>query len=139
MFSTRTDYYSIIAKAVSALDRNTEDARRGLYQRARSALNTAMHGADPTLNPSDILVAQMSLEEAIGRVEAEARRDRRALRPKTRPSNSDQRNPRGDETDSGHGRDNWLSEVLARASRENYGWGDDERDLTRPRELGRNR
>jgi len=74
------DYYSIIAKAVGALDWNTGDARGRLYERARAALIAEMRGATPALNQSDILVARISLEEAIGKVEAEARRDRSAHR-----------------------------------------------------------
>ena len=34
------DYYSLIAKAVGALDLNTEKARRRLYERARTALRS---------------------------------------------------------------------------------------------------
>jgi hypothetical protein len=137
------DYYSIIAKAVSALDSNTGDARRRLYERARAALIAEMRGANPALNQSDILVARISLEEAIGKVEAEARRDRRAHLPIATPSTSLSRGKAlsgysSGETDSGPGRDNWLSELLARASREDCGWGDDQ-DLTPPRELGRYR
>jgi hypothetical protein len=184
------DYYSIITKAVSALDKNTESARRKLYERARAALITGMRRAVPALNQSDILVARISLEEAIGKVEAEARRGHLAHRPIATPSTSlphagvvaassrpamkngeygsgqlmrfwtrvlrrdgdgapaNERGPRGalgeplsgyssGETDSGHGRDNWLSEVLARASRD--GRGDDDQDFAPPRELQRNR
>jgi len=160
------DYYSIIAKAVGALDWNTGDARGRLYERARAALIAEMRGATPALNQSDILVARISLEEAIGKVEAEARRDRSAHRALATPSTSlprvvvvasirdgdgapgDEHKPpegRGEtpsgysphETDSCQGRANWLTEVLARASREDYGWGDDQ-DLTQPRELGPN-
>jgi hypothetical protein len=73
----RDGYYSIIAKAVRALDRNSGDARRRLYERARAALLAKMRSADPALDLSDILAAQMSLELAIGEVEADAQRDRR--------------------------------------------------------------
>jgi hypothetical protein len=52
------DYYSIVAKAVRALDLNTEMARRRLYERARGALR------------SKIAAAEMSLETAIEAVEA---------------------------------------------------------------------
>src|ERR1700674_1047704 len=110
------DYYSIIAKAVCALDTSTGDARRRLYERARAALIAEMRRANPALNQSDILVARISLEEAIGKVEAEARSGYSL-----------------GETDSEQGRDNWLSELLARASRDDCGWGDDQ-DLTPPRE-----
>jgi hypothetical protein len=68
------DYYSIIAKAVGALDPNTGEARRRMYERARGALNGKTRSAGLPLDRSDILSAQMSLEEAIARVETEALR-----------------------------------------------------------------
>jgi hypothetical protein len=68
------DYYTIIAKAVEALDPNTGEARRRLYERARGALGGATQSAELSLAKSDILSAQMSLEEAIARVETEALR-----------------------------------------------------------------
>ena len=66
------DYHSIIAKAVSALDLNTEKARRRLYERARAALRSKMHSAYPPFHQSEIATAEMSLEMAIEAVEAEA-------------------------------------------------------------------
>jgi hypothetical protein len=68
------DYYSIIAKAVATLDPNTGEARRRIYERARGALNGETRSAGLALNKSDIVSAQMSLEEAIARVEIEALR-----------------------------------------------------------------
>jgi hypothetical protein len=68
------DYYTIIAKAVAALDPNTGEARRRIYERARGALSGETRSAGLPLNKSDILSAQMSLEEAIARVEIEALR-----------------------------------------------------------------
>jgi hypothetical protein len=63
----RDGYYSIIAKAVRALDRNSGDARRRLYERARAALLAKMRSAENALDEADILVAQASLErEGIG-------------------------------------------------------------------------
>ena len=68
------DYYSIIAKAVEALDPNTGEARRRIYERARGALSGETRSTGLRLDKSDILAAQMSLEEAIARVETEALR-----------------------------------------------------------------
>jgi hypothetical protein len=68
------DYYSIIAKAVEVLDPNTGEARRRIYERARGALGGETRSPGLPLNKSDILAAQMSLEEAIARVETEALR-----------------------------------------------------------------
>jgi hypothetical protein len=82
MFNIRPrkgDYYTIMAKAVGALDSNTGDVRRLLYERARAALLAELLGADPAPHPSDIMAAQMLLELAIGEVEADAQRDQRAL------------------------------------------------------------
>jgi hypothetical protein len=72
------EYYSIIAKAVSALDLNTEKARRRLYERARTALLSEMHRAYPRFRRSEIAAAEMSLEMAIDTVEAEAVREQNA-------------------------------------------------------------
>jgi hypothetical protein len=47
-----------------------------------------LHGADPALNPSDIMAAQMLLELAIGEVEADAQRDQRALQTMDAPSSA---------------------------------------------------
>jgi hypothetical protein len=72
----------MIAKAVAALHPNTGDARRRLYERARTALLTELRSADP----SDIMAAQMLLELAIGEVEADAQRDQRARQTMDAPS-----------------------------------------------------
>jgi hypothetical protein len=82
------DYYTIMAKAVGALDPNTGHARRLLYEHARAGLLAELHGADPALNPSDIMAAQMLLELAIGEVEADAQRDQRALQTMDAPSSA---------------------------------------------------
>jgi len=71
-----------MAKAVGALEPNTGDARRRLYERARTALVTELRSADP----SDIMAAQMLLELAIGEVEADAERDQRARQTMDAPS-----------------------------------------------------
>jgi hypothetical protein len=146
------DYYSIIAKAVSMLDPNTEGARRRLYERARSAVIAEMHRAEPALDESDIVAAQMSLELAIGEVEAEAQREQRrpevldrlsyrrngaSSKPSFPANENDQHGggpltrlwaqffrrdsesvEDGGEADCREGRDTWLTELLARASRE---------------------
>jgi hypothetical protein len=66
------DYYSILARAVWDLDRNTAAARRRLYERAHSALLSEMQNAFPRIARSEIMIAQMALDIAIGQVEAEA-------------------------------------------------------------------
>jgi hypothetical protein len=66
------DYYSILERAVSRLDPNTPAARRKLYDRACSALLSGMQKAYPPIPRSEIMVAQMALDTAIGQVEADA-------------------------------------------------------------------
>lgn len=92
------DYYSIIARAVATLDPNTGEARRRLYERARGALGGETRSAGLPLDKSDILAAQMSLEEAIARVETEALRaeeTRAAARSAPRPVAPIAKNGRG--------------------------------------------
>jgi hypothetical protein len=174
------DYYSIMVKAVRALDRNTGDARRRLYDRARAALLAEMRSVDLALALSDIMAAQMCLEEAIGKIEADAGPDEPAQvaidtpsttsprggvvaapRPPANQNDEQRRGPltrlwtrvfrragvgalsRGeapfghspDESDYWEGRDPWLTELLARASREVR---NDDQDFAPKRELRRN-
>ena len=68
------DYYPLIAKAVSGLDKSTGEARRALYERARNALVTQLRGVVPALSEQDITRERLALEEAIRKVEAEATR-----------------------------------------------------------------
>jgi hypothetical protein len=82
------DYYPLIAKAVSGLDKSTGEARRALYDRARTALLGQLRGVEPALSEADITRERLSLEEAIRRVEAEAVRRSRGEPP---PSRADYR------------------------------------------------
>lgn len=84
-----TDYHPLIARAVDGLTKNTGDARRALYERARSALVTQLRGVEPALSESDITKERLALEEAIRKVEAEAAR--KAL---SEPKNSGRTEPR---------------------------------------------
>jgi hypothetical protein len=72
------DYHSVLARAVTGLDLNTPAARRRLYERARIALSSEMHGAYPRFHRSEIAAAEMSLEMAIEAVEAQAVREQNA-------------------------------------------------------------
>jgi hypothetical protein len=81
-----TDYYTLIAKAVTGLEKSTGEARRGLYDRARSALVAQLRGVTPALSESDITREWSSLEEAIRKVETEAaRRSRTDPAPRAAP------------------------------------------------------
>jgi hypothetical protein len=75
------DYYPLIAKAVSGLEKSTGEARRALYDRARSALVAQLRGVTPALSESDITRERLSLEEAIRKVETEAARRSRTDPP----------------------------------------------------------
>ena len=72
-----TDYQPLIARAVEGLGKSTGEARRSLYERARSALVTQLRSVDPPLSESDITRERLALEEAIRRVEADAARKAR--------------------------------------------------------------
>ena len=43
------DYYPLIAKAVTGLEKSTGEARRALYDRARSVLVAQLRGVTPAL------------------------------------------------------------------------------------------
>lgn len=68
------DYHPLIAKAVAGLEKNTSEARRHLYERARNALVTQLRSVTPALAESEITRERLALEEAIRKVEAEAAR-----------------------------------------------------------------
>jgi hypothetical protein len=68
------DYYPLISRAVAGLDKNTGEARRAVYERARGALLAQLRGVTPALNESDITRERLALEEAIRKVEAESAR-----------------------------------------------------------------
>jgi hypothetical protein len=148
----KADYYSIVAKAVGALDPNTRRARQQLYERARSAMISEMEGAYPPFHGSEIAAAKMSLENAIEKVEADAVRRRSTpiaraaaadyvpvVAIRTPPANQDGElrgslkklwsgiisRAAGSEQPT-TGRDTWLTELLARAS---YGADNDEQDF----------
>ena len=66
------DYFPVLDRAVAALDPNTKDARRVLYDRARRALVDGLRSSDPTLSDTDLKTQSVALEAAIRRVETEA-------------------------------------------------------------------
>jgi class 3 adenylate cyclase len=67
-----TDYHRLIIRAVGALDRNTAEARRALYERARSALLAELRSREPAFLATDITKQRVALENAIREVEADA-------------------------------------------------------------------
>jgi hypothetical protein len=82
------DYYPLIARAVAGLEKNSGEARRALYERARTALVAQLRGVQPALSETDITRERLALEEAIRKVEAEAgpRGPARPPAPPPRPS-----------------------------------------------------
>ena len=70
-------YHQLIARAVDGLDKNTGEARRALYERARNALVAQLRSNQPVLVLADITRERLALEEAIRKVEAEAARKSR--------------------------------------------------------------
>ena len=79
-----TDYFPLITRAVEALDTNTGEARRAIYERARSALVTQLRSVEPALPETDITKERLALEDAIRKVEADAARKSRAEGPELR-------------------------------------------------------
>src|SRR6478735_7831548 len=65
------DYYPLISRAVAGLENSTGEARRAMYERARSALIAQLRGVEPPLSESDITRERLALEEAVRKVEAE--------------------------------------------------------------------
>jgi hypothetical protein len=87
-----TDYQPLIARAVDTLDKSTGEARRALYERARTALVTQLRSVEPSLSESEITKERLALEEAIRRVEADAaRKSRTEPRAPTRSESRERR------------------------------------------------
>ena len=72
-----TDYLPLISRAVEGLDKTTGEARRALYERARTALVTQLRSVEPALSESEITRERLALEDAIRKVEADAARKAR--------------------------------------------------------------
>jgi hypothetical protein len=66
------DYFPLIARAVGGLEKSTGEARRALYERARSALVAQLRSVEPALEEAEITRERLALEESIRKVEAEA-------------------------------------------------------------------
>ena len=79
-----TDYHPLIARAVEGLQKSTGEARRALYERARTALVTQLRSVDPPLSETEITKERLALEDAIRKVEAEAARKVRTELRETR-------------------------------------------------------
>ncbi len=88
-------YHQLITRAVDELDSNTEEARRALYERARTALLAQLRSNKHVLVLADITRERRALEEAIGKVEADAARKLRVETQELRSAASPGRTPDG--------------------------------------------
>jgi hypothetical protein len=66
-----TDYYTLIAGAVSRLPSKTDEATHALYEHARTVLQERLRTLDPPLSAAELGNAEARLEAAIARVESE--------------------------------------------------------------------
>src|SRR5688572_26706727 len=81
-----TDYLPLLSRAVASLDKNVE-ARRAVYDRARSALLNQLRTMNPPLAESEITRERLALEEAIRRIEGQApKADPGAVAPSRSPA-----------------------------------------------------
>ena len=63
-----TDYYSVIARAVSRLPSKADEARHGIYEEARKALHERLSN-DSQISHDELVNEHYRLEEAIYEVE----------------------------------------------------------------------
>ena len=64
-------YYSLLVRAVTALDSNTVKSRKVVYGMARDALVKQARAVQPTLREADLTKERLKLERAIRKVESE--------------------------------------------------------------------
>jgi hypothetical protein len=67
-----TDFYPLLSKAVSALEPNTAETRRDVYEQARQLLSKHLASAIPTVAEAGRRAQQTALESAIEQIEREA-------------------------------------------------------------------
>ncbi|MGX1786209.1 histidine kinase [Bosea sp. NPDC055332] len=65
------DFHPILARAIAGLTDKSPEARRSVYDRARTALLAQLRSLDPPLSEADITRERLSLDEAVSRIEAE--------------------------------------------------------------------
>jgi len=66
-----TDYYPLIGRVIAGLDKNTAEARRVIYDAARTYLVEELGKADPALSEAELTRERLALEQAIRKLEAE--------------------------------------------------------------------
>ena len=67
-----SDYYSVIARAISGLPSKTDEARHAIYERARAVHQERLRKLEPPISETDLAVERSALEIAIQRVESES-------------------------------------------------------------------
>jgi hypothetical protein len=67
-----TDYQPLLARAIGNLERNTSEARRAVYDRARQALLNQLRAVTPPLSDPEITRERLALEDAIRKIETQA-------------------------------------------------------------------
>jgi hypothetical protein len=65
------DYRTLIKRAIERGDSRTGEARRAVYEKARTALIKQLRGLDPPLGAVEIFRQHLALEDVIRKVEAE--------------------------------------------------------------------
>lgn len=65
------EYYSLLVRAVTALDSNTAKTRRVVYEMARHALVKQARVIDPAISEIDLTKERLQLERAIRKIERE--------------------------------------------------------------------
>ena len=83
-----TDYHPLLVRAIAGLEKNTGEARRALYERARTALLAQLRGVDPPLSEAEVTRERLALEEAVRKVEADAARQLRGPPQRTESTGS---------------------------------------------------
>ena len=74
-----SDYYSILARAVSGLATNNAQARQELYEHARTFFIAQLRRHDPQISTLETIQESIAFETAILKVEAESRSRPEAL------------------------------------------------------------
>ncbi|MGO4736008.1 histidine kinase [Bosea sp. 2KB_26] len=65
------DFYPILARAIAGLPDKSPEARRAVYDRARTALVAQLRSLDPPVGEAEIMRERLALDEAMSRVEAD--------------------------------------------------------------------
>jgi hypothetical protein len=86
------DFHPILARAIAGLTDKSPDARRAVYDRARTALLAQLRSLDPPLSEADITRERLSLDEAVARIEAEITLSE-AIEPSLPPAPAEQAAP----------------------------------------------